>query len=136
MLITIHVIYFRSRSRDRGDVRVVLDTNDERKKAAIEQREKEKERDKKRSSEALRDLKRPREVDRDRERIHHIRDERSGRQHLQNDRSNRHEMHSESKRRDDVPRKHGDNRESQRRKSSRSRTPLSKKLITEFILYM
>lgn len=114
----------RSRSRDRGDVRVELDTNDERKKVAIEEREKEKDRDRKRSSEALRDLKRPREIDRDRERVHHNRDERSGRHHLQNDRSSRHEMRSESKRRDDVPRKHGDSRESQRRKSSRSRTPL------------
>jgi hypothetical protein len=116
-------------------VRVELVTNDERKKA-IEEREKEKDRDRKRSSEVSRDSKRPREIDRDRERVYHSREERLGRHHLQNDRTSRHEMRGESKRRDDVSRKFGDNREPQRRKSSRSRTPLSKKLISECIMYV
>jgi hypothetical protein len=117
-------------------VRVELDTNDERTKVAIEERENDRERDRKRALDALRDSKRLRESDRDRDRLHHSREERPGRHHLQNDRSSRHEMRSEPKRRDDVLRKFGDSREPQRRKLSRSRTPLSKRMISKSIMYV
>ncbi|PNF34254.1 hypothetical protein B7P43_G17275 [Cryptotermes secundus] len=116
--------YSRSRSRDRGDARVEAETNDEGRKGTKEERDKDRDRDRKRGpSEVSRDAKKPRESERDRDHVHHNREERFGHR-LQNDRSSRRELPSESKRRDDAQRKHGETRDSQRRRSSHSRTPI------------
>ncbi|PSN49754.1 hypothetical protein C0J52_08467 [Blattella germanica] len=116
----------RSRSRER-EVRLESDGTEDRRKNR-EDREKDRDRDRKRGSDLLRDTKKARENDREREHGHHMRDDRSAHYRTQIDRNNRRDILSDNRRREDSQRKHGETRESQRRRTSRSRSPLGKRL--------
>ena len=111
----------RSRSRERE---VRLDAEEDRRKLKDDR---DRDREKKRGgSELLRESKKVKEIDRDREHGYYNRDDRPGYHRSQIDRNNRRDVPSDPRRRDEVQRKHVESRDSQRRRSSRSRSPLGK----------